>query len=130
MSAPLQDRINGLLVGSQPLTDLVHNRISFGKAEQTTATPYVEFSLFGNAYEYTHDAPTEVSPTIVQVDSWADDPDMARAVNLQVVRALLVSDSPAVSLYCFIENDGADMFDFEMRRHRVMSQARVWYSIG
>jgi hypothetical protein len=130
MSVELQDRINAQLAGFQRLTDLVHNRISFGKADQGVQTPYVEFFLIGGPFEYTHDGPVEVSDTLVQFDSYGDDIDQARAVNKQAIAALLVSDSPAISFYCFIENDGTDMYEEEMRRYRVMSQARIWYSIA
>lgn len=127
---PLEDRIYVLLQSSADLTALVGSRISPGKAKQGCARPYVEFALAGTGRSYMHDGVLDMDDTIVQIDCWADDYDSARACNAAVVDALLQSDSPPVGLYCFLEQDGADDYDYELRRHRVMTQARVWYREG
>lgn len=129
MSVPLEDRIFAQLSGYAPLVALVGQSISFGKAEQETALPYVEFTLIGTGYDYTQDGPTNLNDRVVQFDCWADDPDKARAANREVLNALGAGDSPAIQFYAFIENDGTDTYDEEFRIHRCMSMARVWYSL-
>lgn len=124
---PLKDRIYVLLQSSADLTALVGSRISPGKAQQGCARPYVEFSQVGTARDYTQDGVLDMQDTLIQVDCWGDTYDDARACNAAVVNAFLQSDSPPVGLYCFLEQDGADDYDYELRRHRVMTQVRVWY---
>jgi hypothetical protein len=122
------ERINAALTAHAGLVALVSTRISAGIAKQGTVRPYLTYQIVGARPEYTHDGiDGEMRDPEFQFDSVGDTYDSARAVNAQLLAALVSAESPVVDLYVMVEDDGTDIYERETGFHRVMTRARVWY---
>jgi len=129
--------IYSALSADSAIAAIVGTRISPMKSLDDGVLPCITYHIIGAKVEYTQDGPEVMQDPAVQIDLWADLNQLTASgqsyyevlssLRLAVLNCLYGADSPAVSRYFFVTDDGTDIIEPKAGMARKKIEATLWH---